>query len=273
MDINTKKLAIFDLDGTLAPSKSPLQPDIAILIVELLQKMKVAVISGGGYPQFQTQFLSQVPPHNQGYSNLFLLPTSGTQLYVWKGEWHQEYAEYIAAHERETLIKALKEALLVAGYHEPAQVYGEVIEDRLSQITFSALGQRAPLALKQAWDPDHKKREKIVAALQKKVSKYDIRIGGTNSIDITPKGVNKAYGIRKLENYLKIQTEEIVFVGDALFHGGNDFPARATGVDCIQVDGPEDTKKLINQWLYHGTVPLESTLALAPQLTPDTITP
>jgi phosphomannomutase len=272
MDISTKKLAIFDLDGTLAPSKSPLEPDMAVLIVELLKKIKVAVISGGGFPQFQTQFLSQVPVNNQGYSHLFLLPTSGTQLYVWKGEWHQEYAEYIDAREREHLIRALKEALHIAGYREPEQVYGEVIEDRLSQITFSALGQKAPLALKQAWDPDHVKRQKIVAALEKKVTKYDIRIGGTNSVDITPKGVNKAYGIRKLENYLGVHTEEIVFVGDALFHGGNDFPARATGVDCIQVDGPRHTQKLIREWLNHNTSPPTSTVALAPATTPAIIT-
>jgi HAD superfamily hydrolase (TIGR01484 family) len=266
MNITAKKLAIFDLDGTLAPSKSPLQHDMAELIVRLLQVIKVAVISGGGYPQFQTQFLSRVPQHNEGYSNLYLLPTSGTQLYTWKGTWHQEYAEFIPAHDRELIIKALKDALRSTGYTQPAKVFGEVIEDRLSQITFSALGQKAPLELKSAWDPDHKKRQKIVASLQKKISKYDIRIGGTNSIDITLKGVNKAYGIRKLEQYLGVGTDDIVFVGDALFHGGNDFPARATGVDCISVASPAETAELIKKWLRKEAHTLSNLHPLGPLL-------
>jgi hypothetical protein len=76
-----------------------------------------------------------------------------------------------------------------------------------------------------------------------------VRIGGTTSIDVTPRGVNKAYGIRKLEEYLKVSQDRIVFVGDALYQGGNDYPAKATGVDCIQVKGPEETKQLIQAWL------------------------
>ena len=249
MDIRTKKLAIFDLDGTLAPSKTPLEPDMAELIIKLLAKMKVAVISGGAFPQFQTQFLSTLPVQNAVYSNLLLLPTSGTQLYSWKGSWHQEYSETLTEKERERIMSALNTALKTAGFIQSEKVYGQVIEDRGSQITFSALGQNAPLALKQNWDSDHLKRDKIVDILKKSLIDFDCRIGGTTSIDITKKGVNKAYGIRKLETYLNIGADDIVFVGDALFHGGNDFPARATGVDCIQVTGPEETRELIQKWL------------------------
>ncbi len=244
-----KKLAIFDLDGTLAPSKSPLEPEMAKLVVALLKKIKVAVISGGGYPQFQMQFLSKLPHENAGYNNLFLLPTSGTQLYTWKGVWHQEYAEIIPEHDREHIISALTHALKKTGHDAPPKLYGEMIEDRLSQITFSGLGQKAPLEIKSHWDPDRTKRQKIVSLLEPKIPRFDVRIGGASSIDITPKGVNKAYGIRKLEHHLDIHADEIVFVGDALFHGGNDFPARATGVDCIQVKGPEQTLGVIQEWL------------------------
>jgi phosphomannomutase len=249
MNISEKKLAIFDLDGTLAPSKSPLEPDMAELIINLLKKVKVAVISGGAYPQFQTQFLTRLPHGDHNYSNLFILPTSGTQLYVWKGDWHQEYAEYISEKDRATILESLKSALIQGNYQKPPKVYGEIIEDRLSQITFSAVGQAAPVALKMAWDPDRSKREKIASFLSPKIPNFDLHINGSSSIDITAKGVNKAYGIRKLEQRLDVKPDEIVFVGDALFPGGNDFPARAAGVDCIPVKDPEDTKKLIREWL------------------------
>jgi hypothetical protein len=242
-------LVIFDLDGTLAPSKSPLEPDMADLLMKLVSRMKIAVISGGGYPQFGVQFLNSLPSSSDSFSNLFILPASGTSLYVWKGMWQQQYAETLLPPEKAEIMQAFNDALRAAGYVRSEKTYGEIIEDRGSQITFSALGQGAPLALKSAWDRDRAKREKIADILRAKIQRFDVRIGGTTSVDVTRRGVNKAYGIRKLEEYLKLTPERIVFVGDALFQGGNDYPAKATGVDCIQVKGPEETKELIRQWL------------------------
>jgi len=243
-----KKLIIFDLDGTLAPSKSPLSPAMGKLIVKLLDIAHVAVISGGSFQQFQTQFASHLP-HPSKLSNLLLLPTSGTRLYIWKGAWHQEYAEDLSAHDREHVLNVLNDALKAARHTKPATTYGPIIEDRGSQITFSALGQNAPLAAKEAWDPTRAKREKIADLVSRKLIGFDVRIGGSTSIDITKKGVNKAYGIRKVEQYLGLTPDHIIFVGDALFLGGNDHPARATGVDCIQVSGPDHTARLIETWI------------------------
>jgi HAD superfamily hydrolase (TIGR01484 family) len=250
-NISNYDLIIFDLDGTLAPSKSPLEPDIAELIIKLIAKIKVAVISGGGYPQFGTQFLNGLPASSssENFSNLFLLPASGTCLYAWKGMWCEQYCEKLSPQEKADIMQTFHDALRAAGYVRPEKTYGEILEDRGSQITFSALGQSAPLMLKSAWDPGRTKRMKIAEILKLKLPRYDVRIGGTTSIDVTPRGVNKAYGIRKLEEYLKIESERIVFVGDALYQGGNDYPAKATGVDCIQVKGPEETKQLIQAWL------------------------
>jgi phosphomannomutase len=249
MNISSKKLIVFDLDGTLAPSKSPLEADMAQLIIKILAAKKVAIISGGGFPQFQHQLLVQMPLTNDRYSHLYLLPASGTQLYSWKGSWIQEYCESLSLHERERITSSLNAALRGAGYSEPEKTYGPVTEDRTSQITFSALGQQAPLELKIKWDPDHTKRTKIVSLLKKRLPEYDCRIGGMTSIDITKKGVNKGYGLHKLEHFLKIPIADMVFVGDSLFHGGNDFPAKATGIDCVAVQDPMETKKLITAWV------------------------
>ncbi|OHA16797.1 MAG: HAD family hydrolase [Candidatus Taylorbacteria bacterium RIFCSPHIGHO2_02_FULL_45_28] len=245
----SKKLIIFDLDGTLGRSKCPLDPEIGKLLQKLIAIKKVAIISGGGYPQFQTQILNAFPVGENNFSNLFLVPTSGTRLYTWRGTWNEQYAEHLSPKEKEKIMTSLNSALKQADYIQPTRVYGTIIEDRGSQITFSALGQQAPIAEKVAWDPTRKKRENIVSFLQPKIPEFDVRVGGSTSIDITKKGVNKAYGIRKLEEFLHMTPDDIVFVGDALFPGGNDYPAKATGVDCISVKNPEETKTLIRSWL------------------------
>lgn len=245
----SKKLIIFDLDGTLAKSKSGITPGMAEALVKLMARKKVAIISGGGYPQFQSQVLYYLPPHTEHFGNLFLMPTSGTRLYAWKGSWNEQYAEHLSIREKEKIMIALNSALKEGGYIQPQKIYGPIIEDRGSQITFSALGQQAPGTEKDAWDPTRNKREAIVGFLQPKLPEFDVRIGGSTSIDITKKGVNKAFGIRRLEEHLKMSPDDIVFVGDALFPGGNDYPARATGVDCIMVKNPAETQKLIESWV------------------------
>ncbi len=124
-----------------------------------------------------------------------------------------------------------------------------MIEDRVSQMTFSGLGQDAPLQLKLSWDPKHEKRQRIVGLMKEKLPSFDIRIGGTTSIDVTRRGVNKAYGVHKLEHFMKIPIYNMLFVGDSLFYGGNDYPVKATGIDCVDVTGPEETEKVIASWL------------------------
>jgi HAD superfamily hydrolase (TIGR01484 family) len=199
MNIKDKKIAMFDLDGTLTASKSPLEQEMASLLTGLMKKIKVAVISGGGYPQFQSQFLAKFSNINEFGSNLLLLPTSGTKLYTWKGDWHEEYSEVLSKEEKEKIISSLNQVLKQTNYQNPEKVYGPIIEDRGSQITFSALGQNAPVQIKLSWDPDRKKREQIAELIKQKIPEFDVRVGGSTSVDITRKGVNKGYGIRRLE--------------------------------------------------------------------------
>ena len=238
-------LIVFDLDGTLTKSKQPIDQETTDLLIQLLGKKRVAIISGAGFPQFNIQILKNLPASSPSFTNLTLLPTSGTKFYSWRGVWNEVYAEHLAPKEKERILSTLKLAINQTGVMPNGAIYGDLIEDRGSQITYSGLGQSAPLDLKSAWDPTREKREKIADVIRPKIPEYDIRIGGATSIDITRRGINKAFGIRKLEEYLKIPAEQILFVGDALFQGGNDFPAKATGVDCVQVDGPEETKMLI----------------------------
>lgn len=239
-----KKLIVFDLDGTLAESKAAIDKEMAQLFSGLLDVAKVAIISGGDWPQFEKQVIAQLPK-NTKLSRLSILPTCGTKFYKYKSSgWKKIYSEDFTADEKKKIIDSLNQAVEKSGF-KADKTWGDQIEDRESQITFSALGQKAPLEPKKAWDPDFKKRKKIKAILDKLIPEFAVHLGGATSIDITKPGIDKAYGTYKLRDTLKITIKQMLFMGDALFDGGNDQPARTTGADCIQVRDPQETKRVI----------------------------
>ncbi len=238
-----KKLFVFDLDGTLAQSKSPLDTEIAALLHDLLGVMKVAVISGGDWSQFEKQLLANLPD-DERLVNLSLLPTCGTQFYRYTGHWSKIYSEDLSDEERIKIVTALNKALEESGV-KATKLWGEAIEDRGSQITLSVLGQAAPLKEKESWDPDFAKRKKITALLGPLLPEFAVHMGGTTSIDVTKPGIDKAYGIEKLREQLNIAIDEMLFAGDAIFPGGNDYPAQECGVDSILVRDPEETARVI----------------------------
>jgi hypothetical protein len=238
-----KKLIVFDLDGTLAESKSSIDAEMAKLLSALLSIVKVAVISGGDWPQFEKQLLSNFP-RDKHLVNLFLLPTCGTKFYQYKRDWKTIYAENFTAAEKEKIFGSLKNALKTADF-KIEKTWGDAVEDRGSQVTYSALGQQAPIEEKKKWDPDFSKRKQLKAILDKLIPEFFVRLGGMTSVDITKFGIDKAYGIRKLRDILDISIHEMVFVGDALFPGGNDYPAKEAGVVSIGVKDSHETKRVI----------------------------
>jgi HAD superfamily hydrolase (TIGR01484 family) len=243
---------IFDLDGTLSYSKSDLGIDMADRIVRLLTKKKVAILTGGTYNQIQNQFLRILEREGSGnLSNLFLFPTSGSSMYVYQnGKWLTLYDKKIPESERVRIIALLNEAISNPDiYKKPEKIYGEIIEDRGNQITFSGLGQKAPFVEKSKWDPDKKTRNKIIDYIRPKIGPFNIAIGGSTSIDITQKGMDKSFGIEKINQYMKIPFNKMIFVGDALGEDGNDAAVKKEGIKTISVLDPEETKKIIDKIL------------------------
>jgi hypothetical protein len=238
-----KKLIVFDLDGTLAESKSSIDSEMAGLLNSLLGVVKVSVISGGNWSQFEKQVLAHLS-HDGRLKSLSLLPTCGTKFYQYESEWKLLYSEDFTVAEKTKIISSLKKATASPDL-KPKQTWGDIIEDRGSQITFSGLGQQAPLEEKEKWDPDFGKRKKVKALLDKLIPEFSVRLGGATSIDVTKHGIDKAYGIRKLRDTLGIAIPEMIFVGDALFPGGNDYPAEQAGALSIQVKNPHETKRVI----------------------------
>ncbi len=220
--------------------------------------------------------------------NMYLLPTSGACMYSYAGAsvdvideeamgvagirdaadalgtadisriaqdvtkrdvWKEEYAEYFSKEEKDLIIGAVNQAIESGLYQKPERAFGEIVEDRGSQVTFSGLGQNAPYELKKTWDPDMKIRLKLVEFLRERIPQFELKIGGSTSIDIVRSGINKAFGVTRLLEQLALPIEKAVFFGDALFEGGNDHSVISTGVQCVSVSSYHDTVEVLSEMI------------------------
>ncbi len=236
------RLVAFDLDDTLAPSKSAIDPRIGDLLLALAEKVEVAIISGGQLQQFRSQVVERLPEASpELLSHFHLMPTCGTQYYrLTPAGVETIYAHSLTDDEKQRALTAVREEAERLGLWE-AEPWGDILEDRGSQITFSALGQSAPLEAKMAWDPTGEKKNSLREAVASRIPDLEVRSGGSTSVDITHRGIDKAYGMNKLVEATGIPLDDMLFVGDRLDPDGNDYPVLAMGVKCQAVHGWEDT--------------------------------
>lgn len=254
-----KKLLAFDLDGTLAPSKSALPDEMSELFGQLLDHYEICVISGGNFRQFEIQLIDNIHLSTNQFSRLHLMPTCGTQYYLYENNssgWKRQYAEFLEDDDKKRISKYLKKGFEHFNYNEE-QTYGDVIEDRESQITYSVYGQNIiaelgdeGLKLKHAWDPDNSKKLKVRNYIAPLLSDFEVRVGGITSIDVTKPGIDKAYGMSKLMTMLGIDKNDILFLGDRIQPGGNDYPVKEMGIDCLEVSDWHDTVKILTGILH-----------------------
>jgi len=247
--IMKKKVIAFDLDGTLSVSKSQASDRMLELLNDLLEKYKVCIIAGGKLTQFEMQILAGLKSAGDRLENLHLMPTCGTRYYTYQPDdrrWHQVYAEDFTKDQKEEIFKALDISLDETNLRPgPGKHWGELIEDRGSQITLSVLGQQAPVEAKEAWDPEDEKKYRLRDAIAARIPEFEVRAGGLTSIDVTKLGIDKAYGMEKLMDILGLKKEDILFFGDKMHEGGNDYPVKAMGVDSIAVRDWEETAAAI----------------------------
>lgn len=240
------ELVAFDLDDTLAPSKSPLPAEMADALMRLLACRPVCVISGGRFEQFDTQVIRRLPA-DPSLRHLHLMPTNGTRYYRYTdGYWVEQYSFTLTDDQRRRSQAALEEEARSLGLWEP-RAWGHRVEDRGSQVTFSALGQQAPVQQKRAWDPDGSRREELRRRVQERLPDLDVHSGGSTSVDITLKGIDKAFGIGRLAEILAIDPADILFVGDRLQPGGNDYPVLALGVQSRAVADWTETLDVVTE--------------------------
>lgn len=240
-----KKVLAFDLDDTLAITKSPISDKMAELICELVHHFDICIISGGIYQQFKDQVIDRLHVDPHYLNRLHLMPTCGTRYYRYdeiEAEWKLQYAEDLSPDDKAKIIDVLEQSAKELGLWE-AHTAGEIIQDRESQITFSALGQQASPEDKYAWDPDGSKRAKLRDLAASRLPGIEVRSGGSTSIDVTREGIDKAYGMQKLIDVLNISVEDILFFGDKLQEGGNDYPVKAMGIESLEVHEHTDTER------------------------------
>jgi len=248
-----KKVIAFDLDDTLAVTKSPISDEMGELLGRLLDHFDVCIISGGKIEQFHTQVVDRLEVPARSLGKLHLMPTCGTRYYRYdeaNQEWTLQYAEDLSAEEKKRIITVTEKLAKDMGLW-PEHPYGEVIEDRNSQISISMLGQLAPAEAKYTWaEKNSERRLELRAKIAEQIPEFEVRAGGSTTIDITRIGIDKAYGMKKLIEELEITKEDILFLGDKLQEGGNDYPVKAMGVDSLEVSDWHNTAQILTGILH-----------------------
>ncbi|MBQ3294416.1 HAD-IIB family hydrolase [Candidatus Saccharibacteria bacterium] len=245
-----KKVLSFDVDQTLNVAKTPIPDEIADLLIGCLRAgLKICPISGQKFDQFLIQIVDRLTERGataEDLTGLHLFVAQGTQYYRYNAEkkdWDQVYSFPLTDEQVKKITAAIESAARELGYWEEDKLAegDEIIENRLSQVTFSALGQKAGTEAKYAWDPDCKKREQIVKRAKELAPEFDYEIGGTTSINAITPGMNKVFGMTHLLEELDVQKEDILYFGDMTQPGGNDYPVVQMGIDTITVRSHEDT--------------------------------
>ncbi|MBI2062589.1 MAG: HAD-IIB family hydrolase [Candidatus Yanofskybacteria bacterium] len=245
-----KQLIVFDLDGTLTESKSEISLETAALLTKLLKQKKVGIAGGGTFERFKVQVLAGLAK-DAALENLFLFPLNGGSFYGYQsGEWRKIYSHELSDEEKENIHEALARVFKEIDHKEPDKIYGEQIEDRGDQITFSTLGQQAPLNEKTRWAKEHDAdRLRMALKLREYLPDMEVKTAGLTSIDITRKGIDKKLAIEKLTDYLNIPIADTLFVGDAFDPDGNDYPVLESGVLCFKVESTQDTRDVLRRIL------------------------
>lgn len=240
-----KRILAFDIDQTLNIAKTPISDEIADLLIKCLDHFEICPISGQKFDQFLIQIVNRLKnPTPEQLSHLHLFVAQGTQYYRYEnGDWKQVYNYPLTDEQVTKISQTIEQAARELDFWEEDKLKpgDEIIENRLSQVTFSALGQHAGTEEKYAWDPDCKKREKIVARCKELAPEFDYEIGGTTSINAITPGMNKAFGMKHLLEELGAKKEDVLYFGDMTQPGGNDYPIVEMGIDTITVRSHEDT--------------------------------
>lgn len=238
---DTHKALAFDLDGTLAESKSDMTVEMGKVLASLLSYIPLAFISGASKDQFMSQCIQHIQATEDQFKNLYLFPENGASLYLFQhGGWVPQYEENLSSVEKEKIMSVLSDVIRIFGLHE-IDGFGPLVEDRGAQVTLSCLGQHASLEAKSSWDPDQNKRREMLSYIQPLLPEFQMKMGGATSIDITRKGIDKNYALTKYMELLSLSKSEILYYGDAIFPGGNDYIVEEFGYPYVHVHNPQET--------------------------------
>lgn len=242
-----RKLIAFDLDDTLAVTKSPITDHMASLLLRLLEQYQICIITGGRFDLITKHVIDRMHLSTEQKQRFHLMPTCGAQYYTFdpsSDDWVRQYANDLSDADKQHIGTVLEATIRDMGMWEE-DPHGELIEDRGSQVTFSGMGQLASPEVKRAWDPDGTKRQQLYERVSRELDGFEVRIDGTTSLNVTYTGIDKGYGMTQLMQRLSLTPEQILFIGDKLDEGGNDYPVKELGIDTIAVERWQDTGYII----------------------------
>lgn len=243
------KVAVFDLDETLAFTLQAPSPEITAGLVTLLARMPLCIMTGRRFQEVQREFLAPFAASPDA-ERFYLMTSGGSKGFRYEhGVWSELFSHDLSQTQRDEIRRAIEETISETNVLEGIPCYGERYVDKGTMLTFAMLGYPVPADAKRSWDPGNARRKKFWETLSPKLPAYDVYMGGLSAIDVTLKGVNKASGVRWLSEHLNVAPQDMLYVGDALFEGGNDAVVIPTGIQTRPVSGPPETAKVLDQLL------------------------
>ncbi len=201
------KHLFFDLDKTIAPPRQPILEDMYSLLSSLPHD--IIIVSGQEVEKikWQSNGLKAVRLGQNGNH-----ATEHDDTLLWNIPLEETHRAEILAHI---------DAIFAVLDHEVNHDWTP-IEDRGSQITFSPIGNTAPVEVKMVYDPDRIKREELLKKVPFVSDELTVKIGGSTSLDYIHKDRHKGTNVRKLIDHKGWDSDECLYYGDGLYPGGND---------------------------------------------------
>ena len=251
------RVFIFDVDGTLTPSRQPMTKEFQKFFGEWIKDNKFYLVTGSDLPKLQEQMcLYDIDAEA-------IFTCCGNEM--WKPDPHIVNISAYQVYEKKfkppnTLLTFLGDKLRMSDYPVKA---GNHIEDRGSMVNFSIVGRDCTQEQREEyfeWDIKEGERREISRAIGFRWPELDAVIGGQISIDIYPKGRDKSQILEKIyeeinsDSHTKTyaDTFEYIFIGDGIDNNGNDFPLAElmnTIKNCTayQTSGWEETKQILEK--------------------------
>ena len=222
---------VFDMDGTLTPARLPMTTEFAANFYAWQQKHDSFLATGSDLKKVKEQLPESVISAFTGvYSSMGNMLTAKGEL-IYQNHFKPR-GELLA------MLEDFRKKTVYTG-----ELYPNYIEERTGMINFSVLGRNCPYNERErykAWDCVNKEREKIAEAIRNAFPEYEVAVGGSISMDITPLGCGKEQIARHIrETY---PDDKIIFFGDKTFKGGNDYElanelSRMGRTEVVQVNG------------------------------------
>ena len=215
------RIFIFDVDGTLTPSRLPMTKEFQKFFKQWIKKNKFYLVTGSDLPKLQEQMCF----YDIEAEGIFTC--CGNQFWKPDPSIVNTSAELIYDNKFEMTnkLKSSLEVMLMSSQYPHR--YGNHIEDRGSMVNFSVVGRNCTQEQREKyyeWDKEKGERRKMSIFLKNKFKDLDAVIGGQISIDIYPKGNDKSQVLNVIEQERLVPPNEYIFIGDGIENGGNDYP-------------------------------------------------